>query len=509
MGRVGSSNAIGLDRELEGPSRAARIGRPWHFPALDSRAAGVACGCIAVPSPQRRAAQPPAARSCPARNQPITLDAASSEVDYKKTPASSATSSSPRATFKLQADPRRGSDPVDFNNSHWTFRATCASTCRAARQPALGSGRGRVHDNQHRARHGHRQARGVRAAARRHAAVARGHADEIVYDPNDGTRAPVEGRLALGRPQRDPRPAARLQHPRSSTWRRPPRPAATSACTSPSLRRASTRTVPASRNRTPQPMTRLKATGLAKSYKSRQVVRDLSLEVTNGEVVGLLGPNGAGKTTAFYMIVGLVPCDAGRIYLGDTDVTLLPMHRRAQLGARLPAAGSLGLPQALGRGQRAGDPRDARDLERARARASAWRSCSRSCASATCARAWGCRSPAASAGASRSPGRSRPSRASCCSMSPSRASIRSRCSTSSASSASSRSRGIGVLITDHNVRETLGVCSRAYIVNQGTVIASGTAEEILANPQVREVYLGRVVPAVTPRQRESRTHVFN
>ena len=79
-------------------------------------------------------------------------------------------------------------------------------------------------------------------------------------------------------------------------------------------------------------MTALKATGLAKSYKSRQVVRDLSLELESGEVVGLLGPNGAGKTTAFYMIVGLVPCDAGRIYLGDTDLTLLPMHRRAQLG---------------------------------------------------------------------------------------------------------------------------------------------------------------------------------
>ena len=79
-------------------------------------------------------------------------------------------------------------------------------------------------------------------------------------------------------------------------------------------------------------MTTLKATGLAKSYKKRQVVQDLSVEVANGEVVGLLGPNGAGKTTAFYMIVGLVPCDAGRILLGDQDLTLLPMHRRAQLG---------------------------------------------------------------------------------------------------------------------------------------------------------------------------------
>src|SRR5215468_5641075 len=79
-------------------------------------------------------------------------------------------------------------------------------------------------------------------------------------------------------------------------------------------------------------MTSLRAIGLAKSYKSRQVVRDLSIEVANGEVVGLLGPNGAGKTTAFYMIVGLVPCDAGRIMLDERDLTLLPMHRRAQLG---------------------------------------------------------------------------------------------------------------------------------------------------------------------------------
>ncbi|MDE2137567.1 MAG: LPS export ABC transporter ATP-binding protein, partial [Gammaproteobacteria bacterium] len=79
-------------------------------------------------------------------------------------------------------------------------------------------------------------------------------------------------------------------------------------------------------------MTFLRATGLAKSYKSRPVVRDLSLDLAAGEVVGLLGPNGAGKTTAFYMIVGLIPCDAGRIELDGRDVTLLPMHRRAQLG---------------------------------------------------------------------------------------------------------------------------------------------------------------------------------
>src|SRR5262245_65541821 len=79
-------------------------------------------------------------------------------------------------------------------------------------------------------------------------------------------------------------------------------------------------------------MSALQAMHLAKSYKTRQVVTDLSLELDSGEVVGLLGPNGAGKTTAFYMMVGLVPCDAGRILLGEVDLTLLPIHRRAQLG---------------------------------------------------------------------------------------------------------------------------------------------------------------------------------
>ncbi|HWK51552.1 MAG TPA: ATP-binding cassette domain-containing protein, partial [Steroidobacter sp.] len=79
-------------------------------------------------------------------------------------------------------------------------------------------------------------------------------------------------------------------------------------------------------------MTRLRVEGLAKKYRSRQVVKDLSLEVSSGEVVGLLGPNGAGKTTAFYMIVGLVPTDAGRILIDDQDISKLPVHRRARLG---------------------------------------------------------------------------------------------------------------------------------------------------------------------------------
>ncbi len=236
-------------------------------------------------------------------------------------------------------------------------------------------------------------------------------------------------------------------------------------------------------------MTTLQAHGLRKSYKSREVVRGLSLELAAGEVVGLLGPNGAGKTTAFYMIVGLVPCDAGRIQLGEQDVTLLPMHRRAQLGlGYLPQEASIfrklsvqdnimaileTRPQ-LDRAAR--EERLEQLLEELRIG-----------------------HVRKSAGLSLSGGERR------------------RVEIARALAAEPRfmlldepfagvdplsvldiqriireltQRGIGVLITDHNVRETLGVCGRAYIVNQGAVIAAGSAEEVLANPQVREVYLG-------------------
>jgi lipopolysaccharide export system ATP-binding protein len=235
-------------------------------------------------------------------------------------------------------------------------------------------------------------------------------------------------------------------------------------------------------------MTALKATGLAKSYKSRQVVRDLSLELGGGEVVGLLGPNGAGKTTAFYMIVGLVPCDAGRIRLGEVDVTLLPMHRRAQLGlGYLPQEASVFRKLSVEDNVMA--ILETRDMERA-ARQERLEQLLEELRIGHVRK---------SLGLSLSGGERR------------------RVEIARALAAEPRvmlldepfagvdplsvldiqriireltHRGIGVLITDHNVRETLGVCARAYIVNQGTVIASGTAEEVLANPQVREVYLG-------------------
>jgi len=237
-------------------------------------------------------------------------------------------------------------------------------------------------------------------------------------------------------------------------------------------------------------MTALRAIGLAKSYKSRQVVRDLSVEVANGEVVGLLGPNGAGKTTAFYMIVGLIPCDAGRIHLGDTDLTSLPMHKRARLGlGYLPQEASVFRKLSVEANVMAIlETRD--DLDRA-AREQRLEELLEELRIGHVRR---------SMGLSLSGGERR------------------RVEIARALAAEPRfmlldepfagvdplsvldiqriireltSRDIGVLITDHNVRETLGVCSRAYIVNQGTAIAAGTAEEILANPQVREVYLGQ------------------
>jgi len=237
-------------------------------------------------------------------------------------------------------------------------------------------------------------------------------------------------------------------------------------------------------------MTVLAAAGLEKSYKSRQVVRGLSVEVSEGEVVGLLGPNGAGKTTAFYMIVGLVTCDAGTVTLGNTNLTHLPMHKRARLGVGyLPQEASVFRKLSVEDNilavlQTRDDLDDVKREQRLEELMEELR----------------IGHVRKGLGMSLSGGERR------------------RVEIARALAAEPRfmlldepfagvdplsvldiqriireltSRGIGVLITDHNVRETLGVCSRAYIVNQGQVIASGSAEEILANPQVREVYLGQ------------------
>ena len=236
-------------------------------------------------------------------------------------------------------------------------------------------------------------------------------------------------------------------------------------------------------------MTTLRASGLEKSYKSRQVVSNLSIEVSNGEVVGLLGPNGAGKTTAFYMIVGLVPCDAGQIQLGDTDLTLLPMHRRAQLGlGYLPQEASVFRKLSVEDNVLA-VLETRRDLERA-AREQRLEELLEELRIGHVRRSLGL---ALSGGERR-----RVEIARALAAEPHFMLLDEPFAGVDPLSVLDiqriirelTSRGIGVLITDHNVRETLGVCGRAYIVNQGTVIAQGTAEEILANPQVREVYLG-------------------
>ncbi len=237
-------------------------------------------------------------------------------------------------------------------------------------------------------------------------------------------------------------------------------------------------------------MSVLRALNLAKSYKSRLILKDLSLEVESGEVVGLLGPNGAGKTTAFYMIVGLTRCEHGEIYLDNRNIGRLPMHRRAQLGlGYLPQEPSVfrrmsvesnimailetrpGLDEAQ-RSARLEELLEELHIGHVRE----------------------------SLGMSLSGGERR------------------RVEIARALAADPRfilldepfagvdplsvadiqriikhlsDKGIGVLITDHNVRETLGICERAYIVSQGTVLTSGSADQILANREVREVYLGQ------------------
>jgi lipopolysaccharide export system ATP-binding protein len=235
---------------------------------------------------------------------------------------------------------------------------------------------------------------------------------------------------------------------------------------------------------------RLRAVGLAKSYRSRQVVQDLSLEVEAGEIVGLLGPNGAGKTTAFYMIVGLVQSDRGRIYLGDDELTGLPMHRRARLGlGYLPQEASVFRRLTVAQNVRAiletradldgaGRERRLEDLLDELHVAHIRDNLGQSLSGGERRRVEIARALAA---APRFVLLDEPFAG----VDPlSVADIQ-------ASVEHLRARGIGILITDHNVRETLGICGRAYIVNEGRMLASGTAGEILANPEVREVYLGQ------------------
>ena len=239
---------------------------------------------------------------------------------------------------------------------------------------------------------------------------------------------------------------------------------------------------------------RLVANGLQKSYGTRMVVKDVHLAVDAGEVVGLLGPNGAGKTTSFYMIVGLVRADAGQITIDDARVERLPIHRRSRLGlSYLPQEASIFRKLTVEENIRAvlelqqgpdGRPLGAarieelldgllRDLSIEKLRASP--------------------APALSGGERR------------------RVEIARALATQprfilldepfagvdpiavieiQRIISFLKSRGIGVLITDHNVRETLGICDRAYIISEGRVLAEGTPTDIVENADVRKVYLG-------------------
>ncbi|MDE2344840.1 MAG: LPS export ABC transporter ATP-binding protein [Gammaproteobacteria bacterium] len=236
-------------------------------------------------------------------------------------------------------------------------------------------------------------------------------------------------------------------------------------------------------------MNTLRAEHLVKRYRRREVVRNVSLEVARGEVVGLLGPNGAGKTTSFYMIVGLVPADGGRIFINDQEVTSLPVHARARLGlGYLPQEASvfrkltvaqniqaiLESRPGLKKAERARRLQELMDeLHVAHLRDSL--------------------------GLSLSGGeRRRVEIARALAADPSYMLLDEPFAGVDPISvidiqhiiAHLKARDIGILVTDHNVRETLGICSRAYIISNGQVIADGSPESILANRQVREVYLG-------------------
>lgn len=240
-------------------------------------------------------------------------------------------------------------------------------------------------------------------------------------------------------------------------------------------------------------MITLSAQNLAKKYKSRPVVKQLSLNVTSGEVVGLLGPNGAGKTTSFYMIVGLIRPDQGTITLGGKDITRYPMHKRAQMGlGYLPQEASifrklsvadnimavLEVQPPIKKIKKQGLQKKLdsllADLH--------------------------IQHLAKNIGMSLSGGeRRRVEIARALALEPRFILLDEPFAGIDPLSVLDIQRiiahlcslDIGILITDHNVRETLGICDRAYIVNDGQLIAEGTPESILHNEQVKEVYLGQ------------------
>lgn len=236
-------------------------------------------------------------------------------------------------------------------------------------------------------------------------------------------------------------------------------------------------------------MNTLNATHLSKHYKTRQVVKNVSLQLKRGEIVGLLGPNGAGKTTSFYMIVGLIAADGGKISFDDTDITLLPVHARAQMGiSYLPQEASIFRKLSVADNIMA-ILELRKDLNKAQ----------RLAMLEQLLKEFHIESIRDSLGMSLSGGeRRRVEIARALAIEPKFILLDEPFAGIDPISVLDvkkiinhlRARGIGVLITDHNVRETLDICERAYIVNQGEIICEGTPQEILQNKQVRAVYLG-------------------
>jgi len=235
-------------------------------------------------------------------------------------------------------------------------------------------------------------------------------------------------------------------------------------------------------------MSSLVASGLKKKYKSREVVKDVSFEVANGEVVGLLGPNGAGKTTCFYMVVGLVGADAGSISLGSEDVTRHPIHRRARLGlSYLPQEASVFRKLTVEENVRAvlelqETPKRDVDLRLDELLAELGIAGLRD-------------NPALSLSGGE---RRRVEIARALASNPKFILLDEPFAGVDPIAVLDiqkiirflKERSIGVLITDHNVRETLGICDRAYIISEGRVLASGIPEAIVDDESVRRVYLG-------------------
>ncbi len=245
---------------------------------------------------------------------------------------------------------------------------------------------------------------------------------------------------------------------------------------------------------TASPDSRLQARHLKKAYGSRKVVHDVSVQVGKGEVVGLLGPNGAGKTTSFYMIVGLVRADGGQILIDGEDVTRMPIHKRSRMGlSYLPQEASIFRKLSVADNVRAILELQTDEKGRSLSTAEVEKRLGELLADLRVDHLRDSPSVALSGGERR------------------RVEIARALATDprfilldepfagidpiavieiQRIIAFLKQRGIGVLITDHNVRETLGICDHAYIISEGRVLAEGTPDEIVANADVRRVYLG-------------------